>query len=466
MPDSLTNELDLRPAPAGRRGRRVPPRRLPAHHAAGRVPRRAPRRAGPGARRPSCSSSPTATRSSSACASGPSTRAAPTTPRTPSATGRTSTCARPRRCRDLPRARPAGRGRRPGQHRRGRRAHRRRPRPRAASGRSRLPPEPWRSARPASTRRRDELRALLAPGLLTAESLDAVQAAVAPGITTGELDAIAERTIRDGGGVPNFMLVPGYRNTICASVNADVVHGIPGDRRLEPGRHRLGRQRCRVRGLERRQRPDLSCSTTPSRPELVTERRAAQRGHRAGRSGTASPRWPRHGTSTRSATPSRTTSSRAATSASSRTTSGHGIGRSMHEEPPVFNYRVKGRGPAVKPGPRGGHRAHDHPGRHRHAHAGRRLDRHHGRRLGAAHWEHSVAVHEGGIWVLTAHDGGAVGPGPARDPAGPDQLTRASGGGSARQGAARPGLRGRGGAGRLSRTTTRPSRSTRPPSGP
>ncbi|MEK6342675.1 MAG: type I methionyl aminopeptidase, partial [Curtobacterium sp.] len=49
---------------------------------------------------------------------------------------------------------------------------------------------------------------MVRPGLLTAQALDAVRAAIRPGVTTGELDAIAERTIRDGGGVPNFQLVP------------------------------------------------------------------------------------------------------------------------------------------------------------------------------------------------------------------------------------------------------------------
>ena len=88
---------------------------------------------------------------------------------------------------------------------------------------------------------------------------------------------------------------------------------------------------------------------------------------------------------------------------------GHGIGRSMHEEPPVFNFRVSGNGPKVTPGlvvaiepmvTLGGidtvtlddeWTVSTTDG------------------TAAAHWEHSVAVHAGGIWVLTAHDGGAAG---------------------------------------------------------
>src|SRR5690606_4132526 len=79
------------------------------------------------------------------------------------------------------------------------------------------------------------LRSMLEPGRVTAAALDAVRAAIRPGITTLELDAIAEKVIRDAGGSPNFMKEPGYHHTLCVSVNDEVVHGIPGSRVLEPG---------------------------------------------------------------------------------------------------------------------------------------------------------------------------------------------------------------------------------------
>ncbi|MFN9917886.1 MAG: M24 family metallopeptidase, partial [Pirellulaceae bacterium] len=60
----------------------------------------------------------------------------------------------------------------------------------------------------------DDIRKMRVAGLLTAKALKEVRAAVRPGITTLELDAIAEKTIRDGGGIPNFQLVPGYYHTI------------------------------------------------------------------------------------------------------------------------------------------------------------------------------------------------------------------------------------------------------------
>ena len=55
----------------------------------------------------------------------------------------------------------------------------------------------------------DQIRKMRVAGLLTAKALENVRAAIRPGVTTLELDQIAEKTIRDGGGRPNFQLVPG-----------------------------------------------------------------------------------------------------------------------------------------------------------------------------------------------------------------------------------------------------------------
>ena len=74
-------------------------------------------------------------------------------------------------------------------------------------------------------------------GLLVGETLELLRSSVRAGVTTGELDAIAEENIRAGGGVPSFLGYghPPFPATICASVNDEVVHGIPGDRVLEDG---------------------------------------------------------------------------------------------------------------------------------------------------------------------------------------------------------------------------------------
>src|SRR4051794_36521284 len=69
-------------------------------------------------------------------------------------------------------------------------------------------------------------------GVLVGETLELLREAVRPGVSTDELDAVAEKHIRDGGGVPSFLGYHGFPKTICASVNDEIVHGIPGPRRL------------------------------------------------------------------------------------------------------------------------------------------------------------------------------------------------------------------------------------------
>jgi methionyl aminopeptidase len=65
--------------------------------------------------------------------------------------------------------------------------------------------------------------------------LEAVGERMVPGVTSRELDRLAERVIRDAGGVPAFLNYRGYPATLCISVNDVIVHGIPGDRPLEEG---------------------------------------------------------------------------------------------------------------------------------------------------------------------------------------------------------------------------------------
>ncbi|TFW00089.1 type I methionyl aminopeptidase [Leifsonia flava] len=252
-----------------------------------------------------------------------------------------------------------------------------------------------------------ELRSMQAPGLLTASALEAVRRAIRPGITPLELDAIAEKTIRDGGGIPNFQLVPGYSHTLCVSVNADVVHGIPSTVPLAPGDIVSVDAGAEISGWNGDSAftvvvPDAAnAELVASRTRLsdVTEQSlwhgiaALARAKHLNEVGDAVQRYVEsqgdYGILTDYV--------------------GHGIGRTMHEDPPVFNYRVRQKGPDVKPGlvvaiePMIVEGSIDtivqdddwtvttEDG------------------LDAAHWEHSVAVHAGGIWVLTAEDGGAAG---------------------------------------------------------
>ena len=246
---------------------------------------------------------------------------------------------------------------------------------------------------------------MVAPGLVTAASLAAVRSAIRAGISTLELDAIAEATIRGLGAVPNFMKEPGYRHTICTSVNDDVVHGIPGPRVLEPGDIVSIDSGAELGGWN----GDAAISVVvpdPARAPLVAERQklsdVTEQSLWRGIAALASVTYLNHiGGEIEDYIESQ------GCYGILEDYVGHGIGRSMHEEPPVFNYRVRERGPQVKPGlvvaiepmvTLGGIDTFTREDDWTVATLDGTM---------AAHWEHSVAVHASGIWVLTAEDGGA-----------------------------------------------------------
>ena len=80
-----------------------------------------------------------------------------------------------------------------------------------------------------------EIETMRRSGKITAKVLTDLMKAVRPGVTTKYLDEMAERGIRELGGVPTFMGYHDYPASICASVNDEVVHGIPGDYLLKEG---------------------------------------------------------------------------------------------------------------------------------------------------------------------------------------------------------------------------------------
>ena len=86
----------------------------------------------------------------------------------------------------------------------------------------------------ATIKRRSEIDRMLAAGQILAGVLDVLRAELRPGVTTGELDEIAARMIRDAGAISSFKGYgsnPPFPGVICASVNDEVVHGIPSPRR-------------------------------------------------------------------------------------------------------------------------------------------------------------------------------------------------------------------------------------------
>jgi methionyl aminopeptidase len=77
-----------------------------------------------------------------------------------------------------------------------------------------------------------ELEKMRAAGRLVGEVLTELTARVAPGVTTAALDELAEEMIRQAGAIPAFKGYHGYPATICASINEEVIHGIPSGRRI------------------------------------------------------------------------------------------------------------------------------------------------------------------------------------------------------------------------------------------
>ncbi len=248
---------------------------------------------------------------------------------------------------------------------------------------------------------------MVEPGLATAASLDAVAAAITPGMSTLALDALAEAAIVARGGRPNFKLEHGYDHTICASVNDEVVHGIPGDRILAPGDIVSVDSGAILQGWN----GDAARTFVlpdPARADVVDERvTLSEVTEQSLWRGIARLATARHLNEVGGAIEDYILSQGDYGILTDYI--GHGIGRSMHEAPPVFNYRVSSKGPEVKPGlvvaiepmvVLGSPETYVRDD-------GWTVATEDGN--AAAHWEHSVAVHADGIWVLTAADGGASG---------------------------------------------------------
>src|SRR5262249_2861033 len=80
-----------------------------------------------------------------------------------------------------------------------------------------------------------EIELMARAGRLLGSVLPPLAAACEPGVKTIELDAIADRLIRDGGAVPGFLGYNGFPRSICVSINDEAVHGIPGNRKIQAG---------------------------------------------------------------------------------------------------------------------------------------------------------------------------------------------------------------------------------------
>lgn len=190
-----------------------------------------------------------------------------------------------------------------------------------------------------------ELAAMREAGRVNALALATVRGMVAPGVTTKELDAAAEEIIRKHGGVPVFKGYPGpypFPATLCVSINEELVHGIPGKRRLQEGDIVSVDCGTQLDGFVGDSAFTVGVGTISAEAQRlleVTEQAlyegiAKMRpGNRTGDISAAIQRYVEghsmHVT---------------------REYTGHGVGRQMHEGPQVPNYGTAGRGVPLRPG--------------------------------------------------------------------------------------------------------------------
>lgn len=187
-----------------------------------------------------------------------------------------------------------------------------------------------------------EVEAMARAGQVVAETLELVGENIRPGITTAELDRIAEEHIRARGGVPTFKGYRGFPASICASPGPMVVHGIPGPYRLEEGEVLSVDVGVTLDGLVGDSAYTFAVGEIgPEAQRLLDVCQAALE------AGIANAR-PGNRVGDISAAVQRVTEE--AGFSVVRSLVGHGVGRSMHEEPQIPNFGEPGRGPELAPG--------------------------------------------------------------------------------------------------------------------
>ena len=193
-----------------------------------------------------------------------------------------------------------------------------------------------------SIKSRREMEAMERAGAIVGSTLTLLKKSVEPGITTADLNRIADKNIRSMGAVPTFLGYHGFPGAICASVNEEIVHGIPGKRVLKEGDiikmdvgatidGFIGDAAISVAVGEID--ADVQKLMDDTEASLYAGIEAAQPGNRIGDigaavSGYAIPRG--YGVV--------------------RQFVGHGVGRYLHEDPQVPNYGEAGKGILLRPG--------------------------------------------------------------------------------------------------------------------
>jgi methionyl aminopeptidase len=189
---------------------------------------------------------------------------------------------------------------------------------------------------------KDEIETMSRAGRVVAETLARLGELAKPGVTTADLDEAAEEYIRSAGGVPTFKGYRGFPAAICTSPNSMVVHGIPGEYTLADGDLISVDVGVTLDGFVAD-----SAYTFPVGEIDGEAERLLDIGQAALAAGIEQARAGNH-VQDISAAVQRTTES--AGFSVVRSLVGHGIGRSMHEDPQVPNFGEPGHGPLLQPG--------------------------------------------------------------------------------------------------------------------
>ncbi len=179
-------------------------------------------------------------------------------------------------------------------------------------------------------------------GRIVAEVLAGLAEQVKPGVTTASLDAWAEQLIRKRGGIPSFKGYRGYPASVCISIDSEIVHGIPGRRQLVEGEIVSMDVGVIYDGYQGdaaitvgvgQISPAAEALLQVTQDALAAGIAAARAGKRLGDVSHAIQ-----------------TLAEGKGYGVVRDYVGHGIGKTMHEEPQIPNYGPPGRGPLLRPG--------------------------------------------------------------------------------------------------------------------
>jgi len=244
-----------------------------------------------------------------------------------------------------------------------------------------------------------QIERMAVAGRVVADLLDRLAEELRPGVTTAELDELAMTFLAERAAVPSFVGVPGpkspYRHALCISIDEQIVHGVPGRRRLEPGQLVSIDAGAIVDGWHGDAARTWVLGEVPAPAADLVEatRRALYAGIAAARAGAY----------LGDISAAVEDVARAGGYGIVRAYVGHGIGTEMHEEPQVPNYRTGHRGRRLEPGlclaiePMFTLGSHETELRD----DGWTVVTRDGSL--AAHWEHSLAITEDGPRILTTN---------------------------------------------------------------